>query len=1030
MKINAKSHVLNPEDVKDYFGEKVLIIPEGITEINDETFKDFTNLEEIILPDSLQIVGNKAFNGCTSLKRIKFPNAHFQMLQDVFSDCTSLTEVTMPKYFSHFPDGIFAGCTNLRRVNCSNQIHYIGVNAFKNCRSLEKLPICPTTSSIGFCAFYGCDSIKEVHIPEHTTAIDAGAFAMMNSLEKITVDQKNPVYCSEKDILLIDKTQGILVQYTVKAPYSEFKIDYYADDLTVDTDDEPVIVNGTIYSIGDFAFAGAKNLKKLSIPSEISSFHANSFYACDNLTDLEIYYSTCGASLSISLPQIEIDKYDPPIPFKNITIGDGIKFIFRGNEHLFKNAINIKLPKDLETINDGNFSLSRTKRFVIPSTIKTININAFPNNSKLSLPIFKKDIPSDLFKNLNTYIENIFSDGENVQVYSFVDGDYCIKIGDNKFVEINDKDINNIEGSDRPEFNSDNTRFVFKPEYLVSYLISLVKYNFDNPDKVSKMFKYNEVKDLFEKFAYDEKYIEMIKNNDFNKIIREILDCEGIYDEFIMNGALLHDFKKSEIFTIFDNYSDSLAKMIKCGKIGPLVASYKTFRFNKMINYCNLLERCNLTNGILIDPSLFMYLPSISDVLGEDKENDFLNHFNTNMRHILEYSDVLNSDSSNNIVDLYKLLKVVGTFEDNEIVSQRAMTFLNDNMFNPNDKKKKKKNQRIAGDMIHSIFSDLKLREEIDYDFITFFMENYDELIELEKKSYGFICKIYNLFPEIKATSTSHRGSQRQLKVTVKKCADFFLLNHFEGINEKNKELANFLTKYFSESFALEIAWNIMEASKGAPRNIFSKIDYDNDDNPIYSYDPIEDLKEDYGSSDFTYEWLPKQSWDNFVLGKKCNCCAHLLGQGAGIMRASMISPNCQNLVIRNKNGEIIAKMTLYINRDEGYGVFNTAEVNSCYHHDEALKGIYEAFVRGCNAFIDIYNMNNEIPINMVTIGDNRNAIKKVAKFKESDRYDAIDYSNYGYEYKKDDESIPLSYGTYNGDSKNKQLLVYKKDIS
>ena len=83
MKIKAKSHVLNPEDVKDYFNEKVIIIPEGVTEIDDETFKEFTNLEEIILPDSLQIVGDRAFKGCTSLKNIKFPNAHFQMLQDV-----------------------------------------------------------------------------------------------------------------------------------------------------------------------------------------------------------------------------------------------------------------------------------------------------------------------------------------------------------------------------------------------------------------------------------------------------------------------------------------------------------------------------------------------------------------------------------------------------------------------------------------------------------------------------------------------------------------------------------------------------------------------------------------------------------------------------------------------------------------------------------------------------------------------------------------------------------------------------------
>lgn len=1024
-----KNYKLNPENVKDYFNEKIIVIPEGVTEIDDETFKNFSNLEEVILPNSLQWIGANAFNGCTSLKNIKFPDTHFQILPNAFSDCTSLTEVTMPKYFSHFPDGIFAGCTNLRKVNCSNQIHYVGVNAFKNCHSLEELPISPTTSSIGFCAFYGCDSVKTVHIPEATTAIDHGAFAMMKSLEKITVDQKNPVYCSDKGILLIDKTQGILVQYVNNALYTEFKIDYYDDDISIETDNEPIITQGTIYTIGDFAFAGAKNLRKISIPSEISTFHANSFYECDNLTDLEIYYSTCGSSLSISLPQIEIDKYDPPIPFKNIKIGDGIKFIFRGNEHLFKNATSFKLPKDLEIIYEGAFSLSKTKRFVMPSSIKTININAFPNNSKISFPIFKDDISSDIFKSLNTYTENRFTDGEDIQVYSFVNDVYYIRIDDNKFVEISSKDINNIKGSDRPKFNSNNTRFVFNPEYLVSYLISLVKYNFNNPDKVSRMIKYTNVKNLFEKLANDNKYIDMIKNNDFNNIIREILNCEGIYDEFILNGSLLHDFKKRDIFTIFDNYSNSLVRMIKSGEIGPWVSSSKTFKLNKMINYCNLLERYNLTSGILINPNLFMYLPTISDTLGEDKENDFLSHFNSNMKHILNNSDVLISDSSNNIVDLYKILRITGAFEDDKIISQRALTFLNDNMFNPNDLKKKIQNNKITGNMIHSLFSDLKPREKIDYDFITFFIENYDELIKCEKEYPGFICKTYNLFPEIKATSTSHKGSQRQLKVTVKKCIDFFLLNHFEGVTEDNKKLADFLAKYFSESFTLKIALNILETSYAAPRNIFSKINFNDNSNPIYSYDEKDDLKEDIGSNTFTYEWLPKQSWDNFILGKKCSCCAHLLGQGAGIMRASMISPDCQNLVIRNIDGEIIAKMTLYVNRELGYGVFNTAEVNSNYHDDESLKEIYKAFARGCSDFIKTYNLNNDIAIDTVTIGAKRNAIQKVANFKNSDTYEPISYSVYGYQYKSDDKPYTLHYGTYNGDSTEKQLLVYKKDI-
>ena len=53
--------------------------------------------------------------------------------------------------------------------------------------------------------------------------------------------------------------------------------------------------------------------------------------------------------------------------------------------------------------------------------------------------------------------------------------------------------------------------------------------------------------------------------------------------------------------------------------------------------------------------------------------------------------------------------------------------------------------------------------------------------------------------------------------------------------------------------------------------------------------------------------------------------------------------------------------MTIYVNREQGYAVFNTAEINVNYRpfKDE----ICEAFLRGVNDFVIIYNSNNIIPI-------------------------------------------------------------------
>lgn len=66
-----------------YFGkEKVVKIPDGVTDITSFAFSSFHNeseveanntMEEIILPDSVNIIETEAFAGCTALKKIRWP---------------------------------------------------------------------------------------------------------------------------------------------------------------------------------------------------------------------------------------------------------------------------------------------------------------------------------------------------------------------------------------------------------------------------------------------------------------------------------------------------------------------------------------------------------------------------------------------------------------------------------------------------------------------------------------------------------------------------------------------------------------------------------------------------------------------------------------------------------------------------------------------------------------------------------------------------------------------------------------------
>ena len=46
----------------------------------------------------------------------------------------------------------------------------------------------------------------------------------------------------------------------------------------------------------------------------------------------------------------------------------------------------------------------------------------------------------------------------------------------------------------------------------------------------------------------------------------------------------------------------------------------------------------------------------------------------------------------------------------------------------------------------------------------------------------------------------------------------------------------------------------------------------------------------------------------------------------------------CQNLVIRNEEGTIIAKATIYVNKEQNYAVYNNIEVSLKYKNENDLK--------------------------------------------------------------------------------------------
>ena len=318
-------------------------------------------------------------------------------------------------------------------------------------------------------------------------------------------------------------------------------------------------------------------------------------------------------------------------------------------------------------------------------------------------------------------------------------------------------------------------------------------------------------------------------------------------------------------------------------------------------------------------------------------------------------------------------------------------------------------------------------------EFADFFFnkENFKELIAEETLQPGFISRCYNEFEKVQLAHTSNRGKQRRLAPTVSFFKGYFAENKFEGVTEETVDIATTIGPYFHEQhyFNKAVEINKERIDSGVKDSI---LDGERIEDDIFSRAErlVREVKEiatkntsnlvDLANNEFTFEFLSKSDPLNFILGKLCDCCAHLDGAGNGIMRASIVHPDLQNIVIRDRNGNIVAKSTLYVNRKEGYGVCNNVEVNADVNEKD-LPLIYKSFKKAISKFAKRYNEkypNQPLKVINVGMGANDLTTQITAQDQKSKRlYKGFNFGEY------DDKG----YG-HNSDSDGSQYTIWSNE--
>ncbi len=304
-------------------------------------------------------------------------------------------------------------------------------------------------------------------------------------------------------------------------------------------------------------------------------------------------------------------------------------------------------------------------------------------------------------------------------------------------------------------------------------------------------------------------------------------------------------------------------------------------------------------------------------------------------------------------------------------------------------------------------------------------LPNLELLLNLEHKYPKIFIEVMSNFEKVKSRKTTLDDNGKPKKVSWKEAiTEFHLSNAYEGITKENIDIAElFLSKGLSQK-AFEIACKLRQEFKNenVPEHILGT--HLKEETILESIERIKkqtecelisakEMVEGLYAKQFTYDWLSKNDPHNSIMGLFCSCCATITSEfyGKDIAKKSVIAKDVQNLVIKDLNGNIISKGTMYVNKDSGYAVINDFELYEKYRKHETDESgrysvdessqdeqnremIFKAFQRGLRTFIEEYDRQNpDNPLKQINVGMGYNRLKKqVERFEKETKNLTVPY--------------------------------------
>ncbi len=273
-----------------------------------------------------------------------------------------VTKVIVDNGVTNIGNDSFACCKGLSSITLPDSITSIGERAFYGCAGIKQITIPKYVTQIGIQAFQNCTGLTSITIPENVATIGRwGVFAGCANLEKISVDENNATYHSDGNCLIKTETKELLAgckNSVIPSDGSVTSIGYYAFyDCTSLTN---IDIPNSVTSIGEFAFNGCTGLTSIAIPDSVTNIGEYAFLYCSGLTSVYITDITAWCNISF------ISFASNPLYYA--------KALYLNGELVTK----LVIPDSVTSIGRCAFNgCARLASITIPNSVTSIGADAF-----------------------------------------------------------------------------------------------------------------------------------------------------------------------------------------------------------------------------------------------------------------------------------------------------------------------------------------------------------------------------------------------------------------------------------------------------------------------------------------------------------------------------------------------------------------------------------------------------------------------------------------------------------------------------